>query len=139
MWSLDFSHEYTNFFKAATRQQLQLLLMTEQSFKAMIVRLIANGSTEEALEKLATKYGVDAPRLRVGLPKAHRVKNLGTYSRHDKTIRVANSQAINEPFVILHEFYHHLRTGSDSKHRGTERYADRFAQDFIEAYRLSTE
>jgi hypothetical protein len=40
-----------------------------------------------------------------------------------------------EPFVVLHEFYHHLRTALDRKHRGTEKYADEFAREFIEAYK----
>jgi hypothetical protein len=42
--------------------------------------------------------------------------------------------AVN-PFVVLHEFYHHLRCkGVDRMHRGTEGNADRFALDFIKAY-----
>jgi len=42
---------------------------------------------------------------------------------------------LKEPFVILHEFYHHTRTGIDTKHRGTEKYANEFAEKFIQAYR----
>jgi hypothetical protein len=39
------------------------------------------------------------------------------------------------PFVVLHEFYHHLRCkGVDRMHRGTEGNADRFALKFIREY-----
>jgi hypothetical protein len=36
--------------------------------------------------------------------------------------------------VVLHEFYHHLRTSIDKKHRGTEKFAGEFAEEFIKAY-----
>jgi hypothetical protein len=49
----------------------------------------------------------------------------------NKTIHVLNSDVLKDPFVILHEFYHHLRTSIDRKHRGTEKYASKFARDFI--------
>jgi hypothetical protein len=40
------------------------------------------------------------------------------------------------PFVIIHEFYHHLRSKAvDKMHRGTEKNADKFAIEFIEAYK----
>jgi len=43
------------------------------------------------------------------------------------------------PFVILHEFYHHLRSKSvDGTHKGTERGADKFALDFITEYQTNT-
>jgi hypothetical protein len=54
----------------------------------------------------------------------------------DKTISVLNSDTMGNPFVILHEFYHHMRTSVlDKKHRGTEKYANEFAREFIAAYR----
>lgn len=108
--------------------------MEEQEFKAAIVWLIANGKTEEALERLARYYGVCIPKLKVGLPKGHKVRTLGCYDARTKTISVFHSNALKEPFVILHEFYHHARTGIDTKHRGTERYANEFAGKFIRAY-----
>ena len=46
----------------------------------------------------------------------------------------ARREFLYDPFTILHEFYHHLRYfGND--HRGTEKHADRFAIDYIRAYR----
>ena len=108
--------------------------MDEQEFKAFVVWLIANGKTEEALERLAQYYRVGTPKLRVGLPKKHKTKTLGCYDAGTKTISVLHSDTLKEPFVILHEFYHHTRTGIDSKHRGTEKYANAFAESFIRAY-----
>jgi hypothetical protein len=108
--------------------------MLEQRFEASIVWLILNGETEKALETLAKHYGVDLPKLRVGLPKGRRIKTLGCYTAKNKTISVLNSDVLKQPFVILHEFYHHLRTNADAKHLGTEKYADEFAKKFIQAY-----
>ena len=104
-------------------------------FKARIVWLLSNGKTEEALEQLAGYYKVRPPRIRVGLPKRHRKGVLGCYTAGDKTISVLNSDILMNPFVILHEFYHHIRIGSSKVHRGTERNANEFAMDFIESYK----
>lgn len=103
-------------------------------FKMSIVRLILNGKVEKALELLAGHYGVDVPEIKVGLPKGRKRKALGCYNAKKRTIFVLNSDALKEPFIILHEFYHHLRTGLDAKHKGTEKYADEFARDIIQAY-----
>ena len=102
-------------------------------FKAGIVRLILSHDAEEALGSLAERYGVDAPNLRVGLPKGH-VNVLGCYVGEKETIYVASSDGLADPFLILHEFYHHIRSVS-GKHRGTERYADRFAREYLDEYR----
>lgn len=110
----------------------------EFKFKALIVWLILNGRAEEALEQLAQHYNVDVPKLRVGLPKAHKKKTSGCYTTRNETISIFDSDTLKEPFVILHEFYHHLRTAPDKKHRGTEKHADKFAKEFIEAYRSIT-
>jgi len=107
----------------------------EQKFKASIVWLILNGKTEKALELLAEHYSVEVPKLKVGLPKGRKKKALGCYSAKNETIFVLNSDTLKEPFIILHEFYHHLRTALDRKHRGTERYADEFSKEFIQAYK----
>jgi hypothetical protein len=109
--------------------------LEERRFKAIVVLLIANGQTEKALEKLAERYSVEVPKLRVGLPKKHKKKTLGCYDLRSKTISVLNSDILKEPFTILHEFYHHVRTGLDVKHRGTEKYANEFAMDYIQAYK----
>jgi hypothetical protein len=107
----------------------------ETRFKAYTVWLILNGKTEEALERLAEHYDVDVPKLKTGLPKRHKTGVLGCYTTRDKTISVLNSDMMSQPSVIIHEFYHHLRTGVDHKHRGNERNAREFAQDFTEAYK----
>lgn len=108
----------------------------EARFKVFIVWLILNGRAEEALELLAKHYHVNAPKIRVGLPKGRRKNIFGCYTAKNKTISVFNSDMLKEPFIILHEFYHHLRTSVDKKHRGTEKNAGEFAKGFIEAYRL---
>ena len=104
---------------------------SEVQFKAFVVRLILNGSAEEALEQLAKHYNVNPPRIKVGLPERHGTNALGCYTTKNKTIHVLDSDVLKDPFVILHEFYHHLRTSIDTKHRGTEKYASKFARDFI--------
>jgi hypothetical protein len=108
----------------------------EQKFKAWIVWLILNGKTEKALELLAGHYSVEVPKLKVGLPKGRKKKVLGCYVAKSETIFVLNSDTLKEPFIILHEFYHHLRTVLDRKHKGTERYANEFSKEFIQAYKL---
>ena len=110
--------------------------MSQDNFKPLVVWLILNGKTEEALTILAKKYNVETPKLKVGLPKGHKVKAFGCYTSKNEIISVLNSDVIVNPFVILHEFYHHLRTkGADKMHRGTEKNANKFAMDFIEAFR----
>jgi hypothetical protein len=111
--------------------------LSERGFRARVVRLILSGNAEEALELLAEHYDVSVPVLRVGLPKGRKKNVLGCYTVKDTTIHVLNSDVFCNPFVILHEFYHHLRT-VDKKHRGTERYANKFAHDFIQTYKSAT-
>lgn len=105
--------------------------------KARIVWLILNRNAEEALTILAKHYKTSVPNLKVGLPKKHRKNILGCYTPRNQTISLLNSDIIENPFVILHEFYHHTRTSIDKRHKGTERNADQFANDFIREYRIS--
>ena len=111
------------------------LKLTKPRFKVSIVWLILNGKVEKAIELLAEHYRVDVPKIKVGLPKGRKKKILGCYNAKKGTIFVLNSDTLKEPFIILHEFYHHLRTTLDTKHKGTEKYADEFAKDFIQAYK----
>ena len=111
----------------------------QSKFKPLIVWLILNGQAEKALNLLAENYKVATPKLKVGLPKGHKVKAFGCYTPKNATISVLNSDVIGNPFVILHEFYHHLRTSIDKQHKGTEKNADRFAREFIAAYQASTQ
>jgi hypothetical protein len=71
----------------------------------------------------------------VGLPKGHKIKASGCYTAKNETISVLNSDALANPFVIVHEFYHHLRSKAvDKMHRGTEKNADKFALEFLHEY-----
>ena len=110
--------------------------MVQVNFKPLVVWLILNGKPEEALMLLAKNYKVNVPKLKVGLPKGHKIKAFGCYTSKNETISVLNSDVVVNPFVILHEFYHHLRSKAvDKMHRGTEKNADKFAIEFIEAYK----
>jgi hypothetical protein len=104
---------------------------------SLVVWFILNGKAETALGLLSEHFNVSVPSIKVGLPKGRRSTALGCYSSRDKTISVLNSDTLKEPFVILHEFYHHLRTTIDTSHKGTEKYADRFAKEFIEAFQTN--
>lgn len=107
----------------------------ELEFKASVVQLILDGQVEEALELLAKHYSVNFPKIKVGLPKRRKRNAVGCYSAKNETISVLNSDMLKEPSIILHEFYHHLRTSVDKKHRGTERHATNFVKEFIQAYK----
>jgi hypothetical protein len=104
-------------------------------FRASIVWLILDGKPEDALERLASYYHLSVPKIKVGLPKGHRKGVLGCYTARDKTISVLDSDALKNPLVVLHEFYHHLRIGLDKANRGNERNATEFAMDFIASYK----
>ena len=109
--------------------------MEQNNFKSYVVWLIINGKPEEALELLAKNYRVNVPDLKVGLPKRHKIKAYGCYTNKNQTIAVQNSDILVNPFVIIHEFYHHLRSkGADRMHKGTEGNADKFALDFLQEY-----
>lgn len=120
--------------RKTTREDTDL----QANFKPAIVYLILNKQTEQALELLAKNYGVDVPKLKVGLPKGHTRNAYGTYNAKNQTICVLNSDIFSNPFVILHEFYHHLRSKSvDRQHKGTEKNADKFAVEFIREYQAA--
>jgi hypothetical protein len=110
---------------------------SEYLFKAKIVQTILKKENVEAIEALSHHYSVDIPNLKVGMPKRYS-KNVGCYVSKTKTIHVMNQEYLDNPFVILHEFYHHLRTHG-REHRGTEKYANRFAEEFIEAFKTLQE
>ncbi len=108
------------------------------NFKPLVVQLILSKQTEEALELLSKTYSVEVPILKVGLPKGRVRSAFGTYSAKNQTICVLDSDVFSNPFVILHEFYHHLRSkGVDRQHRGTEKNADKFAMEFLREYQVA--
>jgi hypothetical protein len=112
--------------------------MAQDNFKPLVVWLILSGKPEEALELLSKKYQVHVPNLKVGLPKGHKITAYGCYTSKNQTISVLNSDVLVNPFVVIHEFYHHLRSKSvDRMHKGTEKNADKFAIDFLTQYQLA--
>ncbi len=117
------------------KQKVDSFNDSEKLFKVYVVQLVLDGKAEESLQMLASHYKVQVPELKVGLPRRHKRKALGCYVGNDETIYLLNSDAVLNPFIILHEFYHHLRTSIDKQHKGTEKHADTFAREFLEAYR----
>jgi hypothetical protein len=104
--------------------------LSEREFRARIVSYILDGRPEHAVKLLSEYYGVSEPELRVGTVKGHR-KVLGCYVQKEKRIYLSTSQFLTDPFVILHEFYHHLRASDIAKNRQVEKRADLFALNFI--------
>ena len=86
---------------------------------------------------LCEKYGVERPKLSVGAVKGRGKRVQAVYSANRKEILAANREFLYDPFTILHEFYHHLRYFG-TEHRGTEKYADHFALEYIRAFQAIT-
>ena len=105
----------------------------DQNLKAFVVALILLKRTEEAIQLLSQIYRVGIPQLKVGHVKG-RKKAAGVYVLGKKTILVSNGENLWDPFIILHEFYHHIRN-EGGEHRGNEKLADAFAHDYINAYK----
>jgi hypothetical protein len=108
--------------------------LNEREFRAEIVGYILDGRPEHAVKLLSEYYGVGEPGLRVGTVKRHR-KVLACYVEKERRIYISKSQLLTDPFVILHEFYHHLRASSISKSRQVEKRADLFALNFIRDFK----
>jgi hypothetical protein len=115
-----------------------LLKAGEDEFKALIVAMILDTKTEKALDLLSKHYHVERPRLGIGVVEGRNKGVAAVYSQRRKEILAARREYFYNPFVIIHEFYHHLRSIS-GRHRGTEKQADKFAVDFIEAYRRTAQ
>jgi len=112
--------------------------MSFDPFKARVVWLILDGNPEEALRLLGEKYQIAVPEIKVGLPKKLKLKAYGCYTAKNQTIYVRDSDIFVNPMVILHEFYHHLRSRAvDRVHRGTEDKADQFAKEYILEYQTA--
>jgi hypothetical protein len=111
-----------------------ILTLDEPRFKTAIVILILTKDTETAVEILSQKYKVRAPKLEIGHTKGKKIA-LAVYSVDANSISFADQEHFFNPFVVLHEMYHCIRSRS-GHHRGTEKNADRFAMDFIENYRV---
>ena len=101
--------------------------------KAKIVALILDKKTEVAFEKLSELYKVDTPKLVVGTIKKKRRTVYAVYVVQEKKIYALNSDIFYNPFVMLHEYYHHIRSKLGT-HRGSEKHANMYAQEFIDSY-----
>ena len=104
--------------------------------KVQIVRMILNKQTEKALETLSEFYRVTPPQIVVGTIKGKRRTVYALYIPKERKIYALNSDIFFNPFVVLHEYYHHIRSKL-GVHRGSERNANKFAQEFIDAYKKS--
>lgn len=101
--------------------------------KAKIVALILDKKTEQALEYLSKFYKVDTPEIVVGTIKKKRRTVYAVYVVQEKKIYALNSEIFYNPFIILHEYYHHIRSKFGT-HRGSEKHANMYAQQFIDSY-----
>ena len=101
--------------------------------KTKIVQMILDGKTENALEKLSEFYHVETPRIVVGTIKKKRRTVYAVYVVQEKKIYALNSDIFYNPFVIIHEYYHHIRSKLGT-HKGSERHANMYAQEFIDSY-----
>ena len=109
-----------------------VLLLDESNFKVAIVQLILSKDTEKAVELVSRKFRVRVPSLGIGHTKGKKTA-LAVYSVAANTISFSDQDQYFNPFVVLHEMYHCIRSTSGN-HRGTERNADKFALDYIEEY-----
>ena len=104
-------------------------MTSDNRWRMNIVQMIRGGRPEEALALLAEKYSVKPPRLKVGTVKGRRAV-AGCYVAKEETIYLPNAEMMLDPYVVLHEFYHHLRS-VEGKFSGSEKYADRYARGFL--------
>ena len=98
-----------------------------------MVHLILNRNTEEALQNLSRFYNVTPPKIVVGTVKGKRRTVYAVYVQKESRIYVINSDMFFNPFIVLHEFYHHIRTRA-GVHRGSEKHANMYAQSFLDSY-----
>ncbi|MDG6906179.1 MAG: hypothetical protein JRN20_10390 [Nitrososphaerota archaeon] len=110
----------------------EVLTLPMPQFKAAVVQLILSRETERAVDIVSKKYGTRTPNLGIGATKGRKVA-LAVYSVSANSILFSDQNHFFDPFVVLHEMYHCIRSKSGS-HRGTEKNADRFALDFIMEY-----
>ena len=98
-----------------------------------VVKLILDKKTEDALTLLSAFYKVEAPEIKVGTIKGKRKTVYAVYVGRERKIYAMNSEIFYNPFIVLHEFYHHLRS-QGTAHRGSEDYANKYAKRFLHSY-----
>jgi hypothetical protein len=96
----------------------------EIAFQQEVVGMILRGKTEEALASLARYFHVSTPNLKVT-----ELRGRACYNPENETIYLSDEELRSNPYMILHEFCHHLAPEC------SEKLADQFANDFIVAYR----
>ncbi len=101
--------------------------------KAKVVQMILDKKTEEALLSLSAHYKVNPPQIVVGTIKGKRRTVYAVYVQRERKIYCINSDIFYNPFIVLHEFYHHIRT-TGGIHKGSEKYANIYAKGFIDSY-----
>ena len=101
--------------------------------KAKVVQMILDKKTEEALHSLSAHYKVNPPQIVVGTIKGKRRTVYAVYVQRERKIYCINSDIFYNSFIVLHEFYHHIRT-TGGIHKGSEKYANRYAKSFIDSY-----
>ena len=101
--------------------------------KAKVVYMILNRKTEEALQRLSRFYNITPPEIVVGNIKGKRRTVYAVYVQRESRIYATNSDICYNPFIVLHEFYHHVRT-KGGVHRGSEKHANTYAKSFIDSY-----
>ena len=106
----------------------------DDTFKAYIVQLIIDKKTEQVIESLSRFYEIKPPQIVVGTIKGKRRTVYAVYVQRECKIYCINSDIFYNPFIIMHEFYHHLRTTA-GVHRGSEKHANMYARDFIDSYK----
>jgi hypothetical protein len=95
--------------------------------------MILNKKTEEALQQLSIFYNKTPPDIVVGTVKGKRKTVYAVYVQKESKIYATTSDIFYNPFIVLHEFYHHIRT-KGGIHRGSEKNANMYAKSFIDAY-----
>jgi hypothetical protein len=113
-------------------------ILLDDISKAKIVHMILNRNTEEALQKLSKFYNATPPEIVVGTIKGKRRTVYAVYVQKERRIYVINSDVFYNPFIVLHEFYHHIRTRA-GVHRGSEKHANMYAKSFIDSYKKIVE
>jgi hypothetical protein len=108
-------------------------VLPDELAQAKIVYMIINRKPEEALNKLSEFYHVQPPKFAVGTVKGKRKTVFAVYVYKERKIYAINSDIFYNPFILLHEFYHHIRWRS-REHRGSEKHANKYAQEFINSY-----
>ena len=113
---------------------MSVIMHPDNITKAKVVNMILNKKTEEALKNLSQFYKVIPPEITVGTIKGKRKTVYAVYVQRESKIYCINSDVFYNPFIILHEFYHHIRT-KGGIHKGSEKYANTYAKSFIESYK----